>query len=224
MAAAVGVGRKGRVKQREKAYERFTQQVMDSRIRAGQFLSQRELVTTIGMPLGAVRELVLRLEADRLIETVPQRGMQVASVDLKLVRNVFQLWMILARAAAAQFIQVASDADIQGLAEAHAALMARAKRGIDRKLADEAKRFEWQLHDSLIAAFGNEILTDIYRVNRVKVELIRAEWGKPTDKAILSSLQQHRPIIDAMKARDTDRITAAVEAQLESLLRSALVM
>jgi DNA-binding GntR family transcriptional regulator len=150
--------------------------------------------------------------------------MQVASVDLKLVRNVFQLWMILARAAAAQFVQVASDAEIQALAEAHAALSARAKKRVDQKLLEEAKRFEWRLHDSLIAAFGNEILTDIYRVNRIKVELIRTERGKQTDETILSSLQQYRPVIDAMKVRDSGRIVAAVEVQLDALLRSALAM
>lgn len=31
------------------------------------------------------------LEAARLIVTVPKRGLQVASVDLKLVRNAFQV-------------------------------------------------------------------------------------------------------------------------------------
>jgi DNA-binding GntR family transcriptional regulator len=215
---------RGRVKLREQAYERFTQQLMAARIRPGQFLSQRELVAVIGMPLGAVRELILRLEADRLIETLPQRGMQVASVDLKLVRNVFQLWMILARAAAAQLVQVASDAEIEDLAEAHAGLMARARKRIDARLVDEARRLEWRLHDGLIAALGNEIVTDIYRVNRIKVELIRAERGQQGEAAVLSSLQQCRPIIDALKARDSARAVAAVEAQLEALLRAALAL
>lgn len=215
---------RGRVKLREQAYERFTQQLMAARIRPGQFLSQRELVAVIGMPLGAVRELILRLEADRLIETLPQRGMQVASVDLKLVRNVFQLWMILARAAAAQLVQVANDAEIEDMAEAHAGLMARARKRIDARLVDEVKRLEWRLHDGLIAALGNEIVTDIYRVNRIKVELIRAERGKPAEETVLSSLQQCRPIIDALKARDSARAVAAVEAQLEALLRNALAL
>jgi DNA-binding GntR family transcriptional regulator len=212
------------VKLREQAYERFTQQLMAARIRPGQFLSQRELVAVIGMPLGAVRELILRLEADRLIETLPQRGMQVASVDLKLVRNVFQLWMILARAAAAQLVQVASDAEIDDLAEAHAGLIARARRRIDARLVDEAKRLEWRLHDGLIAALGNEIVTDIYRVNRIKVELIRAERGRPAEEAVLLSLQQCRPLIEALKARDSARAVAAVEAQIEVLLRTALAL
>ena len=50
----------------------------------GQFISQRELVELTGLPLGAIRELVPRLEAEGLIKTVPQRGMLVAHVDVSL--------------------------------------------------------------------------------------------------------------------------------------------
>ena len=45
----------------------------------------------LGMPLGAVRELIPRLEAEGLLRTVPQRGLQIAHVDLKLINNAFQL-------------------------------------------------------------------------------------------------------------------------------------
>jgi DNA-binding GntR family transcriptional regulator len=216
------VEQKGRVKLRDKAYESFTQSLLDSQIRPGQFLSQRELVAVTGMPLGAIRELIPRLEADRLIETVPQRGMQVASVDLKLVRNVFQLWMVLARAAAAHFLQVASDADIRMLVGAHAEILAKARKEADQKLLDETKRFEWRLHDTFIDAFSNEILSDIYRVNRIKVELIRMERGKQGDQAIASSAQEHLAIIEALKERDSERLVAAVEAHLDAALRRAM--
>jgi DNA-binding GntR family transcriptional regulator len=216
------VGQKGRVKLRDKAYESFTQNLLDSRIRPGQFLSQRQLVAVTGLPLGAIRELIPRLEAHRLIETVPQRGMQVASVDLKLVRNVFQLWMILAKAGAAHFVQVASDADIQALADAHAEILVRARKKSDQKLLEEAKRFEWKLHDTFIDAFENEMLSDVYRINRIKVELIRMERGKQDDPAILSSIQDYLAIIQALKARDSERVVAAVDAHLDAAHRRAM--
>ena len=69
-------------------------------IRAGQFVSQRELVEITGLPLGAIRELIPRLEAEGLIRTVPQRGMQVCTVDMQLVRNAFQFRLFLEREAA----------------------------------------------------------------------------------------------------------------------------
>ena len=61
---------------RAQAYESFQQQIVDANIRPGQFISQRELMQLLGMPLGAVRELIPRLEAEGLLKTVPQRGLQ----------------------------------------------------------------------------------------------------------------------------------------------------
>ena len=83
------------VKLRDRAYDSFTERLMSREIRAGQFVSQRELVEITNMPLGAIRELIPRLEAEGLITTVPQRGMQVAQVDLSLIRNAYQFRLFL---------------------------------------------------------------------------------------------------------------------------------
>ncbi len=104
---------------RERAYDAFTQSLLANEIRAGQFLSQRELVAITKMPLGAIRELIPRLEAEGLIITVPQRGMQIAHVDLKLIRNAFQLRLILEREATLRFATEASDAQLAELRNAH---------------------------------------------------------------------------------------------------------
>src|SRR5215204_2289747 len=59
---------------REKAYESFTRHLLARDVRPGQFVSQRRLVELTGLTLGAIRELIPRLEAEGLIKTVPQRG------------------------------------------------------------------------------------------------------------------------------------------------------
>src|SRR5688572_1696438 len=66
---------------RKLAYERFREMILNRRLRAGQFVSQRELVQVLGVPLGAVREMIPRLEAARLLATVPKRGLQIAHID-----------------------------------------------------------------------------------------------------------------------------------------------
>ena len=52
-----------RISLREQAYENFRQQIFSARIRPGQFVSQRELAALLEMPLGAIREMIPRLEA-----------------------------------------------------------------------------------------------------------------------------------------------------------------
>ena len=192
------------MKLREKAYESFQQRLLALDLRPGQFVSQRELVALTGMPLGAIRELIPRLEADGLIVTIPQRGMQIAAVDLKLVRNAFQLRIILEKEAIANFATKARDQEIEALAQAYERIVAKAKKGISRDLLEEAQAVDWAFHDTLIDSLGNDILTATYRVNSIKIRLIRLD--RVVDSAdprhrFAQQLQQRRTVDQAMQPR-----------------------
>ena len=52
---------------RERAYNAFTAHLLDRRLVPGQFVTQRELAELTGMPLGAIREMIPRLEAEGLL-------------------------------------------------------------------------------------------------------------------------------------------------------------
>ena len=114
------------VSQRVRAYQGFTQQILSGAILPGQFISQRELMTLLDMPLGAVREMIPRLEAGGLIKTVPQRGLQIAHMDLKLIRNAFQVRSMIEREAVLAFVQSASDAELESIEQALQQILARA--------------------------------------------------------------------------------------------------
>eukprot|EP01036_Dinobryon_divergens_P042986 gene42986-57165_t len=116
------------VSQRVRAYQGFTQQILSGAILPGQFISQRELMTLLDMPLGAVREMIPRLEAGGLIKTVPQRGLQIAHVDLKLIRNAFQVRSMIEREAVLAFVQSASDSELAAIEAAHQQILARANK------------------------------------------------------------------------------------------------
>ena len=83
-------------------------------------------MTLLDMPLGAVREMIPRLEAGGLIKTVPQRGLQIAHMDLKLIRNAFQVRSMIEREAVLAFVQSASDAELESIEQAHQQILARA--------------------------------------------------------------------------------------------------
>lgn len=210
------------MKLREKAYETFQQRLLALDLRPGQFVSQRELVALTGMPLGAIRELIPRLEADGLIVTIPQRGMQIAAVDLKLVRNAFQLRIILEKEAIAAFVARARDEEIEALVEAHERIVAKARKGISRELLEEAQAVDWAFHDTLIDALGNDILSAIYRVNSIKIRLIRLERVLLSPDSLMPALKEHGDIVAALRARDVARAVAALERHLTSARNRAM--
>lgn len=207
---------------RERAYETFKDRLLSRDILPGQFVSQRELVEITGMPLGAIRELVPRLEADGLIVTVPQRGMQVAHVDLSLIRNAFQLRLILEREAVVHFCTTASDAELSDLYESHAGVRRELERGISPDLLERAQLMDWAFHERMIDAMDNHIVSNVYRVNAVKIRLIRQEDTRMLPELATSVMDEHLRILDALVVRDQEASASALKDHIDTARRRAL--
>jgi len=207
---------------RWQAYDRFQQQLMAARIRPGQFVSQRELAALTGLPLGAIREVIPRLEAEGLLVTVPQRGLQIANVDVKLVRNAFQLRLTLEKEAVAQFALSATDEQLDTLEAAHRDIVRRAAKGVTPALLDAAQAVDWGLHDAMIDALGNEIISSIYRVNSLRIRLIRLDRVTLNAESLEPAMTEHLALIAALRTRDPARAVAAMEAHLTHARHRAL--
>ena len=207
---------------RWQAYDRFQQQLMAARIRPGQFVTQRELAALTGLPLGAIREVIPRLEAEGLLVTVPQRGLQIANVDVKLVRNAFQLRLTLEKEATAQFAISATDEQLDALDAAHRDVVKRAAKGVTPALLDAAQAVDWGLHDAMIDALGNEIISSIYRVNSLRIRLIRLDRVTLNSESLHPAMTEHLALIAALRTRDPARAVAAMEAHLTHARNRAL--
>jgi DNA-binding GntR family transcriptional regulator len=181
----------------------------------GQFVSQRELVEITGLPLGAIRELVPRLEAEGLIVTVPQRGMQVAHVDLSLIRNAFQFRLMLEREAVATFVREAPDEAIGRLREAHERVLKDAARRITPDVIRRAQLTDWDLHDTIVDSLGNEIVSSAYKVNSIKIRLIRQAEVRLDPTRVESVMREHLGIVERMERRD---VTGAQTALADHIL------
>ena len=217
-----GADRDPPVKLREKAYDAFTRHLLERDLHAGQFISQRELVDMSGMTLGAIRELIPRLEAEGLIHTVPKRGMQIAQVDLALIRDAFQFRLFLEKEAAAAFSQAASDAEIKRLRDQHEDVLRRARKGVTPKLISEAQAVDWGLHYTLIDALGNAIISRAYRVNMLKIRLIRQQQTRLDNALVEPVMKEHLGIIAALESRDPARASAAIAKHINDARARAL--
>lgn len=208
---------------RAQAYESFQQQIVDANIRPGQFVSQRELMQLLDMPLGAVRELIPRLEAEGLLKTVPQRGLQIAHVDLKLINNAFQLRKLLEREAASRFVGTVSDVDLAAIEQAHLNIVRRARKtAIDHDLLKDATTVDWGLHDMMVDTLGNELISEVYRINSLRVRLIRLEGSTLSADVLVPAMEEHLWFIEALKRRDATAVIERLSHHIESAHRRVL--
>ena len=104
---------------RMQAYESFRQQILEARLKPGQFISQRHLMEILHLPLAPFANVIPRLEAARLLVTVPKRGLQIAQVDFKLIRNAFQIRQMIEKEAVTNFVDVVTDDELEQLETSH---------------------------------------------------------------------------------------------------------
>lgn len=212
------------LKLREQAYEEYTRSLLSQEIRPGQFITQRQLVEITGYPLGAIRELVPRLEAEGLIRTVPQRGMQVPQVDLNLVRNAYQFREFIEVAAVRLFATHADAGLIARLRAHHEEILERFERGEEDGLMQDAEAVDLELHEAIIDGLGNDIVAQAYRVNWIKIKLIRLAETRLYVPMIPSVIGDHLRIIEALEARDPDAAAEAMRRHIEIARRRAVNM
>jgi len=193
------------LKLRERAYASFTERLLAREIKPGQFVTQRELVALTGLPLGAIRELIPRLEAEGLIKTVPQRGMQVAHVDLNLIRNAFQFRLFLEREATALYAVNATDDEIAQQRARHEAIIARAEAGGDPQLIEDAEDVDRLMHEAIIDHLDNDIVSKAFRVTWLKIRLIRQYETRIQNHILVPVMRDHLNIITAIETRDPVR-------------------
>ena len=103
-----------------------------------------------------MREALLKLEQEGLVHLVPQRGIRVAEASLALIRNAFQLRLIVEREAVRHFAESAPEGEIEELLALHRAIAGRAQGRVDGALLAEAQAEDRSLHDRLVAALGND--------------------------------------------------------------------
>ncbi|TIU05342.1 MAG: GntR family transcriptional regulator, partial [Mesorhizobium sp.] len=168
------------------------------------------------------REIVPRLEAEGLLMTIPQRGMQIAHIDISLIREAFQFRLFMEREAVALFTVNASDAELARLRHEHEDMLAQAlSQAPTPEMEARAQNIDWAMHDTFIDALGNEIIAKAYLINSVKIRLIHQERFR-IDGRVVPVMQEHLTVIEALESRDPQKAVEAISRHIDNARRLAL--
>jgi DNA-binding GntR family transcriptional regulator len=210
------------VKLRDQAYDAVTQQLVSRRLLPGQFISQRELAVATSMSLGAIREMLPRLEAEGLIKPISQRGLQILRIDPKLIEDSFALRRLVEREAVAAFTRDATDHTIAEQRRRLDAIVAQSAISIDPALLAEAQAADWALHDAFVDHLDNRIVTELHQVNAIRIRMILGERIGLSAYRLPVALAEHAAILACIERRDVTAAVAALDRHLASSRRRAL--
>ena len=189
-----------RLSSAELAYRALKKLILGDELPAGSHLLEQEAAERLGMSRTPVREAMIRLEKDGVVEVRPRHGMRVLPVSPDDMREIYQVLTALESAAAeAVARRGATPAEIASLRAAVADMEAALDRGDLDGWADADKRFHWLL----VTLTGNQRLQQMVsqldeQAHRARVLTLRLR-PKP-----VNSIRDHARLVAAIARRDAE--------------------
>jgi DNA-binding GntR family transcriptional regulator len=194
---------------RDQALTAIKQALITGQIVPGVVYSAASLAAELGVSNSPVREAMLALVDDGLMEAVPNRGYRPVSLtdaDLAEIAQVRELLEVPAAGLAAEIGlggRFAELSELAGLIEQSAAA-----GDLAANLAAD-RRF----HLVLVGACGNRRLTEMVARLRDQTRLYNLP-ALAASGALIASAAEHGPILDAIAAGDRARAEALMRAHL----------
>jgi DNA-binding GntR family transcriptional regulator len=189
---------------RGEVYKIIREGITNGTLGPGTRLKEAELVENLGVSRTPIREALNQLSRENLVEIIPRRGALVRRWTKKDALEVLVLRETLEGLAARLAASRMTGKDIDSLES----LMTDYENG--RLEYVEADR---RFHERIVNACGMERLKDLiwnlYDSLQMRKMLALSFEDK---KRITESMEEHRRIIRALRARDEDAVESAVKA------------
>jgi DNA-binding GntR family transcriptional regulator len=194
------------------AYQALRRDIVSLALAPGSLVEEPALVAQLGLSRTPVREALVRLAGENLVELLPNRGARVAPMSWTDIRENLEALEVSQRLATRWAALRRTDAQLE--------LLRTEAREFERLYGDRKQEAmtecNWRFHAGIAAACHNEPVADFYRrVLTANLRISRlamtgecfgseCEWRAHVD----SIVAEHRGMVDAIERQDADRAEA----------------
>ncbi|MEO8849403.1 MAG: GntR family transcriptional regulator [Casimicrobiaceae bacterium] len=182
----------------ESAYQTMRRRILDNVWLPGFRTLEQQLAVELGMSRTPVREAMLRLQNEGLVEVIPRHGMSVLPVSADDMRDIYEMLTALEAAAAALAVHRGpSAADLKPLENASREMT----RALDDNDLEAWASADESFHQHLVMLSGNRLLIEAVqncwdRAHRARMVTLRMR-PKPS-----RSTREHMDVVDKIRAGD----------------------
>ena len=181
------------------AYDRLREGIVVGDLKLGEQVSEAQLAQRMGISKTPVREALVRLKMEGLVEIVPQRGTFVFKLTPEQVGQLCRYRAMIETAALREAAAV-QPAELLSRLRGHVAEMAVQEKAGD---LNKLSRIDMNFHYEFLACCSNPYLRAAYEL--IRYQLIALRHRAPID----NMLDSHQVLIDLLEKRDIE--AAALE-------------
>lgn len=197
----------------QRVYQTLRQAILSLAYRPGEILRKPEICEALGVSRSPVADAVARLQAEGLVDVVPQAGTFVARFSMQEIREGAFLREAIEVAAIERLAPMITDDQLQLL---------RRNLTIQAALVADGDTqgfyaLDAAMHELLLSFTGFPKLAQVaesawLHVNRARQLIL------PVPGRVAATLVEHQAILAALEARDPARARSAVQSHLRQLI------
>jgi DNA-binding GntR family transcriptional regulator len=191
---------------KDKAAAYLRNEILNGRLRPGEKIDQEQVADVLGISRLPVREALIELTQENLVDSVPRRGSFVARIDKDDIRDLYEIQGHVAGIAARRAATELTDDQLVALREIHGQFL-------DAKGSDDQGDISFAFYQLILDAGGS---------NRLRALLRRLYQSLPVDyfELVPSWFDQtagyHEELLVALEARDGAAAADAMHRFLEA--------
>ena len=184
------------------AYEYLYRKIVSCEYLPGQELNEKQLLEETSFGRTPLREALLMLQAENLIDIFPRKGMRITPFTEKSIDDLYQTRKLLEPTVCRKYISLSSKSRLSEYLKQ----FEKAAAGPDY---DEFQ-IDTSFHSYLVDITGNEILINLYQSVMIQQMRLAVYAALKDDQNRVDNLEQHRAIIDALLRENEDAVQAAI--------------
>ncbi|APZ44698.1 GntR family transcriptional regulator [Acidihalobacter ferrooxydans] len=210
--------RKRRITLHNVVVDEMRHDILEGKLKPGSKIPEVALCAKFDISRTPLREALKVLASEGLVELLPNRGAVVRKYSSKDVKDLFELMPPIEGLIGRLAIKHATEEDISNIEYLH-------ERMLDfhqRKRRSDYFRVNQQIHMALAQATGNKALVEEYE--RLSSKIIHARYLANTDQSRWDeSADEHIHIMQALKARDEERLSELLSIHVSKTGESVVV-
>lgn len=200
----------------ELAEEAIRTAIIEGQLKFGDHLSEVRLSRTLGISKTPVREALLKMKAEGLIETHPKRGTYVFRVRPQDIDALCEVREVLELAAA----RLGLARSQKPLAARLGAIVADMRKALDADNFRAYQRLDADFHRVIVESAANPYLDEAYAQISAKIATLRTRVHTMPD-VMARSLVTHGKIARLVHQADVDALTALLSSHVRNTGRFA---
>lgn len=200
----------------QEVVEKIRHAILSGVFQPGSRLVESQLCGSLGVSRPSLREALRSLQAERLVEIVPNRGPQIPVLSWRDAEEIYEVRELLEGEAAARCVDNISDADIERLSESLEAFRRASRRNDSIERIDTATDF----YAIILRNCGNKIIEQVEAGLLARVNFLRARSMSLPERG-KASYEEMRAIFLAIKKRDAKKAREAARKHVVNARNSA---